>query len=139
MKKIKSWLDQHQKIKAILYWPGWPMALVTFFVLYVIAGDLMYFCCWLWLWIKSSSIADAVLKHYLAMLAELRQYKQLNMSAPAIAGVGMMAVWLINKNHNGIPDVMEKREHPDFLPPGNIGKGGDPHDGQGQETPRRPR
>lgn len=113
----KGFLNRHKWLKAFLYWNGWPMAIIAFFVLQLFAGDIIYYSAWLWLWFASPFLPEAILKHYLSMLGELRALKQLNISPASIACIGALALLLIDRNHDGAPDIKEKE----------LDKGCEPH------------
>ena len=110
MAKIRSWLDKHRRIKAVVLWPYWGTLLVVFVVFTFVFSMVLYLSAWIWDWKNAFQIQDSVMKNLIALQAELRQFILLFVSASFGTGLMFILQFLVDDNKDGIPDKLQKGE-----------------------------
>ena len=110
MAKIKTWLDKHPRIKAIVLWPYWRTLCVATVVLTFMLSLVLYVFTWLWDWKNAYLISDNVMKNLIALQAELRQFIMVFVSASFATGLMALGSFLVDDNKDGIPDKLQKGE-----------------------------
>lgn len=114
MAKVRSWLDRHQKIRAIITWKYWRYIFVLLIVSIAVNSLLLFQGTWLYVWFKIPFISDSVFSRYLAMQKELGLFNEKLWTPTFATGVLAFGGMLIDDNEDGIPDQFQKGgEHND--------------------------
>ena len=108
MAKIKSWLDRHNTIRTILLWNGWSTVVLVLFILQVVFGITVYYSGYIYTFLTATKLPIEVLKHYEALLAELRQFIQMLTGPTCLTAVIACARFVYDPDKDGVPNILQE-------------------------------
>ena len=108
MTKIRTWLDKHKRLKAVLAWKGWAALFIVLIVLIALLSTMLYIATWFFTTLNVCTLSEDAFKRLMLLLAELRQFIDMLYKPTFATGVLAFAGFLIDSNGDKIPDVLQK-------------------------------